>query len=151
PYGSDYRSDHKISRSDLLRQASQIDLSRIDIYMRREEKQIHAIEPGSVHFRFRGEIQHFLEFDGRLRIRALADQARPHGVVDRRMFVVHDFFRNGSASGLPGPKCFRITNGSVSLVFSIRTPSLAAAAVTNNSSWVISPNRIIAGAATGCF
>ena len=27
------------------------------------------------------------------------------------------FFRSGSASGFPGPKCFRMTSGSVALVF----------------------------------
>ena len=36
----------------------------------------------------------------------------------------------------PGPKCFRITSGSVSLVFSTRTPVCAAVAVTNSSSSV---------------
>ena len=53
--------------------------------------------------------------------------------------------RSGSASGLPGPKCFRMTSGSVSLVFSTRTPACAASKVTKSSSSVICPNRIIDG------
>src|SRR5580658_1155699 len=50
-----------------------------------------------------------------------------------------------SASGLPGPKCLRITSGSVSLRLVIATPRRAASAVTNNSSLVNSPKRISAG------
>ena len=38
-----------------------------------------------------------------------------------------------------------MTSGSLALGFSMRTPAFAASAVTNSSSSVISPNRIIVG------
>src|SRR6185437_8092649 len=47
------------------------------------------------------------------------------------MFAAPYFFlRRGSASGFPGPKCLRMTSGSLSLGFSMRTPAFAASAVT---------------------
>src|SRR5438105_2378885 len=92
-----------------------------------------------------GAAQHGVEVNERLGVRAFPDNARPHRVVKGRGLMFRGahsgcpfqrFLRNGSASGLPGPKCFRITSGSVLLGFSMRTPSFAAAAVTNSSSSV---------------
>ena len=65
--------------------------------------------------------------------------------------------RRGASSTTPpacltpyarGPKCFSITSSSVSLVLVTTTPSFAVAAVTNSSSWVICPKRIMAGDST---
>ena len=93
--------------------------------------------------RARGEVEHGVEIDRRLGVGPFADQSRPHRVVDGRPFVLRRVHgtsgasrhravathrarssRNGSASGLPGPKCFKITSGSVALRFSMRTPVL---------------------------
>src|SRR5690606_9968111 len=57
------------------------------------EKQVHAVEPGAVHLRLRGEIQHRVEVDGRLGAgTALADETRPHRVVKLRKLIggAHD-------------------------------------------------------------
>src|SRR5579871_1380350 len=107
---------------------------------------------GSIHLGRGCQIEHGFEFDGWLGIRAFAHQSWPHRVVDCRVFVdAHDFFRSGSASGLPGPKCFKMTNGSLVLWFCTSTPACAVEAVTNSSSSVISPNRIMEGVETGCI
>ena len=83
------------------------------------------------------QIEHRVEVDRRLGPRAsLADEAGPHRVMKSGICVHRFLFRNGSASGLPGPKCFRRTSGSVSLAFSMRTPACAATAVTKSSSSV---------------
>src|SRR4029077_14755354 len=44
-----------------------------------------------------GEFEHFIEADQRLRIRPLADQAGPHGIVQLRKIIssVHDTFASG--------------------------------------------------------
>ncbi len=107
----------------------------------------------------RRQVQHGFQVDERFRVWSLAYEPRPHRVVDCRVLVLiccaHDpsaYFRHsGCASGLPGPKCFSRTSGSDALGFSMRTPSLATSAVTNTSSSVISPKRIMDGVDTGCL
>src|SRR5262249_37881280 len=105
------------------------------------------------------QIEHRFQIDEGLRSRtSFTNKTRPHRIVDFRILEfsahvlmaspyrarirsAHDllpfFFTNGSASGLPGPKCFNNTKGSVSLRFWMRTPCLAASELTNNSSCVI--------------
>ncbi len=85
--------------------------------MRSEQEKIHAIEVRSVYLGRGGEVEHGVEIDGRLGIRTLAHQSGPHRIVESGKIVQrhYGFFRSGSASGLPGPKCFKITNGSVAL------------------------------------
>ena len=62
---------------------------------------------------------------------ALVLSTIPKGIIER--------IDTSSASGLPGPKCLRMTSGSVSLLFSTRTPACAASWVTKSSSSVICP------------
>src|SRR6185436_17996321 len=100
----------------------------------------------AIDVRLSRQIQHRLQVDRGLGTwTALANKARPHCIVERRSPVLRHIshgspperqclrsFRNGSLSGLPGPKCFRMTSGSLALTFSMRTPAFAASADTNN-------------------
>src|SRR5271154_3237504 len=123
------------------------------------QEQIDSIELHAVHLGFCRQVQHGFEFDERFRIESLADEPGPHCVVDCGVLVLiacaHDssvYFRNsGCASGLPGPKCLSRTSGSEALGFSMHTPAFATSAVTNISSSVISPKRIIEGVDTACL
>src|SRR5205823_5013128 len=120
---------------------------RVDARMRIEQKEIDAFEPYAVDVGLGCQIEHRVQIDRRLGARPFSDEPRPHRVMQSRVFMRH-FLRSASASGLPGPKCLRMTSGSVSLRFSIRTPASAAVAVTNSSSSVICPKRIIDGVET---
>ena len=101
----------------------QVVVGGIDVGVRQRQEQIDAVELCSVHLGRCGEVEHGIEIDRRLGVGTFADDARPHRVVERGVLVcgrcaiaITSFltsFRRGSASGLPGPKCFRITSGSV--------------------------------------
>ena len=57
--------------------------------VRIEEEQIDAVELHAVHLGGGGQIEHRVEIDRRLGVRAaLADQAGPHGVVNRGILVL---------------------------------------------------------------
>ena len=76
------------SAPNLVRQPRQIVIARIDRNVRFEQEEIHAIESRAVNFSGGGQAQHGIQADGRLRIRAFAHQAGPHGVVDAGEVVV---------------------------------------------------------------
>ena len=100
--------------------------------MRIEQEQIDAVEADAVDSRGRRQVEHRVEIDRRLRVGPLADEPRPHRVVQcgfrvcshKNILCVSAPLRQEiGLSGFPGPKCFRMTSGSVSLRFSIRTPA----------------------------
>src|SRR4029079_16614177 len=100
----------------------EIVVGRVDAGVRIAQEEIDTVEPRPVReLRLRRQVEHRVEIDRRLGAGpALADQSGPHGVVECWLRVSHLHLRG--ASGLPGPKCFRITKGSESLRFSTRTP-----------------------------
>ena len=107
---------------------------RIDADVRIEQEQVDAVELDAVRRAPRRSGRASCRDRSAARRRAaFADQARPHRVVESWVFMcVHRRLSaivtvsSVSASGLPGPKCFSITSGSVSLRFSMRTPACAA-------------------------
>ena len=89
PHRRDKRSDDESPRRDVVGQALQIGARRIDAQVGIEEEQIDAVEPGAVDRRRRGEVEHRVEINGRLRSRAaFPDQPRPHRVVELRIGVL---------------------------------------------------------------
>ncbi len=56
--------------------------------VRQRQEQIDAIEMDAVHLSLGGQIEHGFERDKWFRVRPLAYEAGPHGVVDCRMFVL---------------------------------------------------------------
>ncbi len=156
PHGRDQRADDKAACANTLGEPLQIVGTRIDVDVGIEQKQIDAVVSDAVHFGGGGQVQHRIQIDRRLRVGSLADESRPHRVVQCGFGVCHKnvlcvpapLRQEVGLSGFPGPKCFSITSGSDSLRLTIRTPAAAASAVTNSSSSVISPKRIIAGVET---
>ncbi len=126
PHRRDQRPDDKSSARDVVGERSDLIGRRIDIGMRRGKEQIDAIEFDAVDFGGLRQVEHGVEIDRRLRIRTFADEAGPHGVVQFQECCSSAICSRDSASGLPGPKCFRITSGSESLAFRISTPCAAA-------------------------
>ena len=113
---------HQVAARKLVRQPLQIVVGRIDVGVRREQEQIDAVELYAVHLGGGSQVEHRVEIDRRLESGPLP--TRPgHIALCRAGYCVRTavryHFRNGSASGFPGPKCFRITSGSVALRFSI--------------------------------
>ena len=88
PHRRDERADDEMLRADLVGEPFQIVVGRVDADVRVEEKQIDAVELDAVHFGRRRHVEHRVEVDRRLGIRALADQPGPHGVMDSGVFVL---------------------------------------------------------------
>ena len=130
PHGSNEGTDHEVPRSNAIGQSLQVVIARIDADVRLGQEKVDTLEPDPINQGLRRQIKHRVELDRRLGAGALAHEPWPHGVVERGMFGRADCarhfcislgphflgrFRNDSASGLPGPKCFNMTSGSVAL------------------------------------
>ena len=74
---------------DLVGQALQIVVGRVDADVRVEQEQVDAVELDAVHLGGGGEVEHGVEVDGRFRVRPFADEAGPHGVVKFRIGILH--------------------------------------------------------------
>src|ERR1700677_4103871 len=157
PHRGNHRADHKITLRNTVDKLLQLVIGGVNAGVRQRQKQIDSIETDAIDLSLRSQVQHGFKVDEWFRVRSLAYQAWPHGVVNCRVFVLTGyahgslayflsyFLISGFASGLPGPKCLSITSGSDALGFSMRTPAFATSAVTNTSSSVISPKRIMEG------
>ena len=122
---------------------------RVDADVRIEEEQIDAVELHAVDLGRGGEVEHRVEIDRRLGVRRPCRRGRATwrcevsgylcmvlryrllscqliGLRSDRsslLLILQPFIAFVAlASGLPGPKCFRMTSGSVALRFSMRTP-----------------------------
>ena len=119
PHRRDQRSDDQSAAADAVGEPLQVVFAGIDARVRVGEKQIDAVELDAVHRRGGGHVEHRVERDGRLAVGTLADETRPHGVVQCRVFVHlcalvaasslrHHLRLFGlSPSGFPGPRCAR--------------------------------------------
>ena len=83
PHRRDQRADRP-GRRARMRSARRFSSSSVavDADVRIEQKQIDAVELDAVHRCVGGEIEHRVEIDRRLGVRSLADQPRPHRVVE---------------------------------------------------------------------
>jgi hypothetical protein len=81
PDRRDDRADHQIPLSRLVGQTLQIVVRRVDADVRVEQEQVESVELDAVHFSRRGQVEHRVQLDGRLRIGTFADHPGPGGVV----------------------------------------------------------------------
>jgi len=61
----------------------QVVIGRIDVGVGQTQEQIDTVELDTIHLGGGGQVQHGVEVDGRLGVGALADQARPHRIMQR--------------------------------------------------------------------
>jgi hypothetical protein len=85
--------------ADVVGEALDLIFGRIDRRMRIREKQIDAFKFGAVGASSGGEPKHSVEINGRLRIRTLAHETGPHGVMEFRVVVARHAFLPFVASG----------------------------------------------------
>ena len=74
--GATSEPDEQIPRADPIGEPLQVVVARVDADVRIEQKQVHAVELHAVDRRVRGQVQHRVEVDRRLRVRALCRPAR---------------------------------------------------------------------------
>ena len=89
PDRRDHRTDHEPSGGHPGGQFFQIVIARINVDMRIEKKNVHAVKFDAVHFGSGSQIEHRVEVDERFGPgAAFANQPRPHGVVKPGIIVV---------------------------------------------------------------
>jgi hypothetical protein len=91
PHWSYQRAHYQSSLSDVVRQTLQVVIGRIDIRVGQGKEQIDTVELDAIDFGLLRQIEHGIQADRRFRIRTLADQPRPHGVMQlgKRVRSVH--------------------------------------------------------------
>ena len=99
PHRRNDRSYRKSEARDLVSQALDVVLRRIDRGMRIGKKKVDPFELGAACAGGGGQLEHGVEVDRRLRIRALAHESRPHGVMQFRVIVARHMFLPFAASG----------------------------------------------------
>ena len=87
PHRRNNRTDFQILRRNLVGKPFDLVLRGVDAGVRFGKEKVHAFKLDAANIRRRGQIQHFVETDRRLQVRPLADEARPHCVVQLRKIV----------------------------------------------------------------
>ena len=150
-------------RADLVGEPLEVVVGRVDADVRIEQEQVDAVELDAVDLRVRGQVEHRVEIDRRLGVRAaFADEARPHRVVKGGIFVRgrHVMIVCMLVFGESRSQRFGVRIAGTEVlqddqriglapVLDAHAVACAASAVTNSSSSVICPKRIIDGVETG--
>ena len=104
PHRRDHGADRKPVTGDLVREVLDVVLARINRCVRVGEEEVDALEPGAVRASSRSQPQHRVKIDRGLRIRPLANEPRPHRVVEPRVIVAGHAFPPVCRSG-SRPEC----------------------------------------------
>ena len=81
PHRRDERSDDEAARADAIGKPLQRLAIGVDVDVRVEQEQVDALEADAVDVGGRRQVEHRVEIDRRLRVGPLADEPRPHRVV----------------------------------------------------------------------
>ncbi len=81
PNRRDHRADDESPGADFIRQGLDLVVGGVDVDVRLEEEQVHAIELHAIDGGLGGQGEHRVQIDGRLGIGTFADEAGPHGIV----------------------------------------------------------------------
>ena len=91
PDRSNQRAYNQPAFGYVLREMLQIVIGGIDAGVRQGQEQVDAVKADSVYFGLSGQVEHGFQGNERFGVRALADEARPHGVVDGRVLMLVGF------------------------------------------------------------
>ena len=87
PDGSDHGADDQTLGAELVGDAFEVIVGGVDVDVRVEQEQVHAIKLDAIHARLGGELDHRVEIDRRLGVGAFADEPGPGGVVELGIVV----------------------------------------------------------------
>ena len=105
PHRRHHRADLQISRAGLVGQRLDLVVAGVDIDVRREQKQVDAVELHAVDLGRGGQIEHRIQVDRRLAALSFADHARPGGVVELGIVVGMCVGHDGYLALCDGLRC----------------------------------------------